>query len=421
MLKKSQEKILLDVGSSTVKVYKLLDGNLSLTFSRSLPFKENFSEDVGISDENKTQLYELVSEIQDRNKDIPIKIYATALFRKMTPKARELFIDEFYERTGLYFNIISQDLESFYLELALVGKYPKNDNVLLINIGGGSTELVVMYGKEAIETVKLDFGVGTILNEFPKINSTHSEISAENIVEKLKERLPALENKVSTAFYTGGELSYMNVAKYNLQPNTLFKDLDHPKIITASDFFSRNKDIFSKITLDTLRNMMPENPNWMNGARSCSALAQAIVDKYNISTIIPSNSNLIDGVIRQEVRYVTLSGSFRKHLDYILAVRKALVDKGVKVLSPQFTEPKNPGDEFVVFSGEEGRSPLQLERHHLDSIDNSDALIVCSKEGYVGASALIEIGYAQALGKRIIFTEAPEEFMLKTLPSEVGL
>jgi len=66
-------------------------------------------------------------------------------------------------------------------------------------------------------------------------------------------------------------------------------------------------------------------------------------------------------------------------------------------------------------------SPLELERHHLSSIANSDALIVCDPEGYVGASALIEIGFANALGKRIIFTEKPEEFMLNTLPADVNL
>lgn len=66
-------------------------------------------------------------------------------------------------------------------------------------------------------------------------------------------------------------------------------------------------------------------------------------------------------------------------------------------------------------------SPLELERHHLHSIKESDTLIVCDPEGYVVASTLIEIGYAQALGKRIIFVEKPEEFMLNTLPAEIGL
>jgi hypothetical protein len=91
------------------------------------------------------------------------------------------------------------------------------------------------------------------------------------------------------------------------------------------------------------------------------------------------------------------------------------------VLSPRFTTPKTPGVEFVVFQGEEGLSPLELERYHLNSIKNSDALIVCDPNGYVGASALLEIGFTHSLGKRIIFTEKPEEFILNNLPFEVGL
>lgn len=102
-------------------------------------------------------------------------------------------------------------------------------------------------------------------------------------------------------------------------------------------------------------------------------------------------------------------------------IKEKLEARGTKVLSPRFTEPKNPGEKFVVFAGEEGLSPLELERHHLDSISKSDALIVCDPEGYVGASELLEIGFANAISKRVVFVEKPEEFMLNTLPAEVGL
>lgn len=192
-------------------------------------------------------------------------------------------------------------------------------------------------------------------------------------------------------------------------------------MITIDDYKIKNKEIFEKITLKELEDLMPDNPKWMHGARAFSAISQAICEKYGILKIIPSDSNLINGVIRQEFRYVTLSGSFRKHLDYILKIKKELETSGVKVLSPRFIEPKNPGEEFVIFSGEEGLSPLELERYHLNSIINSDALIVCDPDGYVGASALLEIGFAQSLGKRIIFTEKPQEFILNNLPAEFGL
>ncbi len=414
-------KILIDVGSSTIKVYKYSGQKLNLLLQRSINFKENFDPEGGISPESKKELFELLEAVKSENKDSVIKIYATGIFRKLATKTKIAFVDEVFLRTGLYFNIISQDLENFYLEKALVGKCNLIEPLLLINIGGGSTELVIMYGDEAIERKNLDLGVGVILTEFPQINKDISEVSLEDVVNFVKNKLPSLENKPKIAFLTGGELTYMKLAKYPLQKNNLFKDGDHPFLITIKDYKSKNREIYKKITLNELENLMPDNPKWMHGARPFSVIAQAICEKYKIEKIIPSDSNLINGVVRQEFRYVTLSGSFRKHLDYILKIKKQLERKGTKVLSPRFTKPKNPGEEFVVFSGEENLSPLELERYHLNSIENSDALIVCDPEGYVGASALLEIGYAHSLGKRIIFIEKPQEFILNNLPFEIGL
>lgn len=413
--------ILVDAGSSTTKVYKNTKQGVRILLQRSISFKDGFDPEGGISPATKKELFELVDSVKDENKNSKIKIFASGIFRKLVKDTRVSFIDEFFGRTGLYFNIIDQDLENFYLEMALVGKCPLNEPILLINIGGGSTELVVIYGREAIERKNLDLGVGTVNTQFPKINNPVSGTLLNEIIDYVNNHLPTLTNKVRYAFYTGGELNYMQMTGYALETNKLFPDNDHPSVISVDNFSKRNKDVFEKLTLNKLESLMPENPKWMHGARGCSAIAQAIFQKYNIQTIVPSNSNLINGVARQEFRYVTISGSFRKHLDYILKVKEKVESDGAKVLSPRFTEPKNPGEKFVVFTGEEGLTPLELERHHLDSILKSDALIVCDPEGYVGASALLEIGFANALGKRIIFVEKPEEFILNTLPAEIGL
>ena len=415
------KKILIDIGSSTIKVYKYSEGILKSLVQRSIPFKDGFDPEAGISKTTKKELFELMDSVKEQNKGELIKLYATGIFRKFVSETRTSFIDEFFSRTGLLFNIIDQDLENFYLEMALVGKCSLNEPILLINIGGGSIELVVVYGEEAVERKNINLGVGTVNTKFPEINRPLSGIDIKEVVKYVGSALPSLSNRVQTAFYTGGELTFMILAKYPLAKNNLFEDSDHPSLISVVNFTKKNEEVFKKIKLQELENLMPENPKWMHGARGCSAIAQAICEKYKIKTIIPSNSNIINGVIRREFRYVTISGSFRKHLGYILKIKEQLEEAGTKVLSPRFTEPKNPGEKFVVFAGEEGLSPLELERHRLNSISESDALIVCDPKGYVGTSALIEIGFANSLGKRIIFIEEPEEFMLNTLPAEVGL
>lgn len=415
------KKILIDIGSSTVKVYERTAESVTLSFTRSIPFKKEVDPLKGISESCKNELYELISEVKHKNSSVPIRLFATAVFRKLEDGIKRSFVDEFFLRTGLYFNIVSHELESFYLQVGLVGKYRGKDPILLINVGGGSTELVVMYGNESIESANLDLGVGSILTEFPTINDSKAGITLETVKKFVGQKLPSLGNKARVAVYSGGELNFMQLAGYNLTTNKLFQDTDHPLSISFENFSRKNKEIFERTTLQELESLMPDNPSWMHGARACSAITQAICEKYEIETIVPSDSNLVNGVNRQEFRHVTISGSFRKHLNYILKVRKLLVDQGVEVMSPRFSELKNPGEEFVVFSGEEGVSPLELERYHLNSISLSDALVVCDPEGYVGASALIEIGHAQSLGKKIVFTEKPEEFMLNTLPAEIGL
>ena len=159
----------------------------------------------------------------------------------------------------------------------------------------------------------------------------------------------------------------------------------------------------------------------MLGARPCSLIAQAIFEIFDIKHIIPLDSNLIDGVINKEFRKITISGSFRKHLKEILELKNYFKQLGTEVLSPRFKEISSTVEGFVIFKEEEKFSPFELENYHLRSIINSDALIICDPEGYVGYSATFEIGFACSLKKRIIFLEEPKEFILKLIPAEYGL
>ena len=424
----AKEKIILDVGSSTIKVYKITNGKLKHLQNESISFKEGFTHDLGISEKNKNLLLDFLKQMKKDNQDTLIEIYATSMFRKISTDMQQQFVDDIFESTGLYFNIIPHDLESFYMQQALVGKY-NNDLALIINIGGGSTELIVMKGKDVLKTHELEnLGVGTLITKYPEINNLLSRVELSDLVKEVEEVLPDIDQNIETAFYSGGELTYMKLAGYALTKNNLFQDESHPSLISFVEFQKRNNDIYKKVTLEELEKLMPENPKWMYGARACSAIAQAICKKYSIKNIIPSDSNLVDGIFRRPFRKVVISGSFRKFLKEILEVRNDLAQKGVEILSPRFTEPKNPWEEFVVFEGEEGESPSVSERHHISSIEQADALIVVDLKGYKGikkgyacASSLIEIGYAHALRKKVIFTETPDEFMLNTLPAQFGL
>ncbi len=330
---RAEEKIFIDIGSSTVKVYRGRGEGTEHVLSRSIPFKKDFAPESGVSDEKERELYELIYEVQENHPDAAIKTYATALFRKLTPKARRQLVHRFYERTGLYLNVIDQELESFYLQVALVGRFEVDEPVLLINVGGGSTELVVMYGSEAIETREIDLGVGTLLSAFENSNEAYAGVELEAVMAYVSDRLPELENSVQTAFYSGGELTYMKRAGYALRENDLFDDPDHPVMIEFDDFAARNREIFEKVSLEELEAMMPENPRWMHGARACSGLAQAICGRYGVQMIVPSDGNLVDRVVRQRGRFsraLTRAGNMRCH-----SIRHGIGEHGLRRAHPR--------------------------------------------------------------------------------------
>ncbi len=291
--------IVMDVGSSTVKVYKTGNGKAQLLFVESIPFKDGFDPETGIRQENKRELFELTREA--RTYGFPVRVMGTAQFRKLSPGTREKFVEEFLKETGLFFEVISQEAETAYLEKALVGRAGMEEPVLLVNIGGGSTELIIVQGGKAVERLNLDLGVGAVLNRFPGINGEYSEHSVEEVVSFVKGNLPEIRGRARCAVYTGGELNYMKLTGYRLEKNDLFEDRDHPEKISLRDFSVRNREIFGSVSFGELLEKMPQNPRWMHGSRACSALAQAIFEKYGIGSIIPSDSNIVDGYARTEL------------------------------------------------------------------------------------------------------------------------
>ncbi len=129
-----------------------------------------------------------------------------------------------------------------------------------------------------------------------------------------------------------------------------------------------------------------------------------------------------DGTLHQ-VR-VTVSGSFRKHWTDIDAVRKKLIERGGKVMSPVNGPPVLENDGFVFLRSDVG-SPDDLERGHLSAIRKSDLLYIVNPEGYLGNSVALEIGYALAWDVPIwsseTFAESPQRELVRAGSIEEAL
>lgn len=90
---------------------------------------------------------------------------------------------------------------------------------------------------------------------------------------------------------------FERLTKFNLVDNTLFNDDIHKCMVSLDDYIKGTEKVFYDISLEDLYKLMPSNPKWMNGARAGAILPLALFKKSNVKWVIPSDLNLINGVI----------------------------------------------------------------------------------------------------------------------------
>lgn len=292
----------IDLGSSTIKVYEYTN-DLNLLEEHSIYFKNGFSSEEGISKENETELINYFQELKNKYKMEyhNTHIFVTGIFRELSNVKKQYMIKLFNDKLDLNFNIISHGIENYYLGKAMEHDY-NNKKVMIINMGGKTTELVTFDKGSIIARENLKIGVADLLNGFPQVNEEISACSVEEMNEFVKERLRdvSFDKDYDCAIFTGGEERFEKLTNFNLVPNTLFQDGIHKYMLSLEDYIEGTGRVFDTITLSELYELMPGNPKWMDGARAGAIIPLAIFELANIKTIIPSDLNLINGVINDK-------------------------------------------------------------------------------------------------------------------------
>ena len=142
------QKYYIDLGSSTIKVYGY-EKELTLLEENSIYFKNDFEPERGISDTNLNELCAYFEKIKEKYnlRYENTYIYVTGIFRNLINDRKVELMRLFNDKFDLHFNIISHGIENYYLGKAMQNDY-NNKKVLIINMGGKTTELVTFVGNK---------------------------------------------------------------------------------------------------------------------------------------------------------------------------------------------------------------------------------------------------------------------------------
>lgn len=284
------DKIVVEVGSTCTKVDKY-DGE-KIVHLKTLPieFKKNFKKENKLNSDDINKLIELVNSFKEY-KDI--FVCGTSVFRQLNEIEKYEFLSFFKEKTGLEFNVISQEQENIY---TVKGATKVVKEALVFVGGGGSTE--ISYYNNGIKEMKNNkIGVMDILNIFPDLAEDTAKTSLKEIMDYIEERIEVPNVKTDIMILAGGGHEYFaRESGITYEKNTLYND---PNETIMMDIETRIKDTeryYKEISLDEIRSRV-EEPVWWYATRAMCAFVLVVAKKIGAKYIVPTDISMIYGIV----------------------------------------------------------------------------------------------------------------------------
>jgi NTP pyrophosphatase (non-canonical NTP hydrolase) len=116
---------------------------------------------------------------------------------------------------------------------------------------------------------------------------------------------------------------------------------------------------------------------------------------------------------------VVVCGTFHRDLETLKRDHASLIEAGCEVLSPTDVDFVAEVEGFVLARHEVAEDPQAVEQRHLEALEQADFIWLHAPEGYVGASAALELGVAHALGIPVFGRDYPRDVTLRRFSEPV--
>jgi len=206
------------------------------------------------------------------------------------------FINRIYKETGIYPEIISGEDEAKFIYTAIKHEFPEfTNNLLAMDIGGGSTELVYSKSKNNILVKSINIGAVRFTEKYIKNAPMTSDekLKAESTIMNMLPELTIPENSIN-AVGSGGTITTLQAVKLKVNKH------DHKKIhksILKIEDVRKLLSLFNSLQLEK-RKLLKGLPSKRADIIPMGALITlSIMQKYNLSELHISNRGLRWGMI----------------------------------------------------------------------------------------------------------------------------
>jgi len=216
----------IDIGTNTI-ILLVAEVNLNnfevktLENHHSIPrIGRGLKKDNPISTENIKKMHAVISRYADVIKKYNCeKVLVTGTNALRISSNRNEIVEEFRKKFNYTLNVVTGEEEARYSYLGAVNGYPPNKNLLVIDIGGGSTEII--FGIGANISFRKSFPIGAVSgreNYFTSDPPFEKQIMSfsNHIKETISEIAMNIQN-IETAIAIAGTPTTLACIKQNLK------------------------------------------------------------------------------------------------------------------------------------------------------------------------------------------------------------
>ncbi len=212
------------------------------------------------------------------------------------------FINRIYKETRIYPEIISGEDEGKFIYTAIKHEFPDfTNNLLSMDIGGGSTELVYSKSKNISLIKSLNIGAVRFTEKYVKNNpmTSDEQLEAESAVMSMLPELTIPEKSIN-AVGSGGTITTLQAVK--LKVNKRNHKKIHKSILKIQDVQAL-LSLFNSITLEKRKLLKGLSPKRADIIPMGALITLCIMQKYNLPELHISNRGLRWGMIYDYLKY----------------------------------------------------------------------------------------------------------------------
>lgn len=225
-----------------------------------------------------------------------IAIFATSATRDAVN--RDEFIEKIYQTTGYHCRLLPGAEEAYLSFLGVISDYQIEENFLVCDVGGGSTEFVFGRNKNMMTRTSLNIGSRRMTREFFHSDPVKAgEISAmKTFISNVLKNEPSNSPPLSVCVCVGGTAATLAMMDKKI-------DLLHPERAHQSELsFSALTQIIMELEKKTIKerqSIKGLNPERASVILAGALIIECIMEFYSLTKISVSLRDLLFGILME--------------------------------------------------------------------------------------------------------------------------